>query len=179
MTAEMVGTIAGSPMPFTPSGPIGSRSSTMMDVTCGTSRDVGRMYLGETRRRGVARRQFVVSHQTLAERLDDAAFDLTFDAARIDRAADVMGRPDAEHLHLARQGIDFDFGDLASKHIGLPRRAAAIGRAETGVVSGEVRRSDWNDAAFFDVLDGLRHRLPEIGLRRPDKAVAGLDLLRD
>ena len=42
-----VGTIAGSPMPFTPRGPIGSGSSTMIGLTRGTSSDVGKMYLAK------------------------------------------------------------------------------------------------------------------------------------
>ncbi len=133
--------------------------------------------LGETGRRRVALRKFVVFHETLAERLDDSAFDLSLHAARVHRAANVMGSPDTEHLHFARQCINFDFGDLTAEHVGLPGRTAAIDRAETGVMSGEVRRSNWNDAALFDVLNGLRHRLAKIGLDRPDEAVAGLDLL--
>src|SRR5258708_24459091 len=125
--------------------------------------------LGETGRRRVALRTFVVFHETLTERLDDSAFDLSLPAARVHRAANVMGSPDTEHLHFAGQCINFDFGDLTTEHVGLPGRTAAVDRAEPGVMSREVGRSNWNDAALFDVLNGLRHRLPKISLDRPDE----------
>jgi hypothetical protein len=72
-----------------------------IEVTRGTSSEVGRMYLAKPRRRRVAVDLLVVLHQRLADGLHDAALDLALDAARIDHAADVVGRPDAQHLHLA------------------------------------------------------------------------------
>ena len=76
--------------------------------------------------------ELVVLHQALAERLHDAAFDLAFDALRVDGAADIVRGPDAEHLHFAGDGVDLDFGHLAAEHIGLPGPARAVDRIEPG-----------------------------------------------
>ena len=176
MIAGMVGTIAGSPMPLTPSGPIGSGSSMMIELTRGTSSDVGRMYLAKP---GVVvwpSLELVVLHQSLTERLHDAAFDLAFDALRIDRAADVVRRPDAEHLHLAGDGIDFDFGDLAAEHIGLPGPAGAVDRIEAGACRCRTSRSrPAPRRGFLAHADGFAHGDAVIGVLGPDFAVAGAD----
>ena len=67
--------------------------------------------------------KLIILHEPLPERLHDAAFNLTLDALRVYRTADVVHRPDAEHLHFSRNGIDLDFGNLAAEHISLPRPA--------------------------------------------------------
>ena len=47
MIAGEVGTIAGSPIPLAPKGLRGSGSSTIFDVTFGTSNEVGKIYFAK------------------------------------------------------------------------------------------------------------------------------------
>src|SRR5262249_43157463 len=130
---------------------------------------------GEARRAGMALVELVVLHKALTERLDDAALDLTFDAAGIYSAANIMHRPDAKHLHLAGDGVDLNFGDLAAEDIGLPGTTGAIDRIEPGGVGAERRRADRNHAAVLGDVHGFAHRDAMVGAFSPDLAVGGAD----
>ena len=115
----------------------------------------------------------IILHQGLTERLDDGTFDLAFDALRIDRTADIMSGPDAEHLDLAGDGVDFDLGDLAAKDIGLPGPAGTVDGVKAGMVGGERTGADGHDAALLADVDGFGHGHLQIGALGPDLAVEG------
>src|SRR6185312_4056762 len=96
---------------------------------------------GKPGRGGAAALDFVVFHKALPERLHHPAFDLSFDALRIDGATDIVRRPDAKHLDLAGDGIDFNFGNLAAEYVSLPGPTGTIDRMKTGRVCAKGGRA--------------------------------------
>ena len=110
----------------------------MIELTCGTSSAVGRIYFAKPEVLVRPLSELVVLHQPLSQRLYDAAFDLALHALRIHRAADIVRRPDAEHLYLTGHRIDLDLGDLSAEYIGLPGSARAVDRIETRGIGAET-----------------------------------------
>ncbi|MDE0148114.1 MAG: hypothetical protein OXM58_07050 [Rhodospirillaceae bacterium] len=124
--------------------------------------------------------------QGIARALDEAAQDLALDRRRIDRAADVVGRPGAQDLHLSGHGIDLDLDDMGAEHIGadalerivpddrflvverlavIDQRPAADDRAAGPVVRAQ---RDFSETQF-----PLRHPDDPRPAARPDLDVAG------
>ena len=70
-----------------------------------------------------------VFEQRLAEPLHHGAGDLSFDAHRVDRTADVVRRDIPQHLHLARVQIDLDVCQMrAEREIGKDPVALEVAR---------------------------------------------------
>ena len=86
-----------------------------------------------------------------------------------------MGGPDAEHLHFAGHGIDFDLRHLRAENVSLPRPSGAIDRMETGCVRAEGSRAHRDNAAIFCSAYGFAHGDAMIGVLGPDFAIAGAD----
>src|SRR5262249_50928062 len=121
--------------------------------------------------------ELVVLHRSLPERLDDATLNLALDALRVDRAADVVRCPDAEHLHLAGDSIDLDLRHLRAKNVGLPRPSGTIDRMHTGGIRAEGGGPARDNTAFFCRADGFAHGNAMVGVFGPDFTVAGADRL--
>src|SRR5262249_49033181 len=118
---------------------------------------------GEARRAGPPIFQPVILHQRLSERLHDPTFDLSFYALGMDRTPDVVRRPDAKDLDLARYRVDLDLGDLGTKYIGLPGTARTIDRIKTGRVGAEAGRANGHHTAALRQVHCLPHRHAVIG----------------